>query len=306
MNNIYVRVRGGLGNQLFQYSYALALQKVNPNYKIILDAKEYDDYYWPFQLNEYVTDGTEVSYGKKLKCDASMRFFHLYQFLYSRIKKHTYVTSERLIKKGKLYSGTFSPQIRKYDGKDIYVYGYFQDAAILQPLREELAEIIKLKNFSEKVSVYKKNIGPAAVAVSVRVARKEELANGEKYVYDGAEYYKNCLALIKQKRGEIQPVVFSNDVERIKSEAWFDDIGKDIIYIENCSATEQLEIMKNCNDFVLANSTFSWWGAFLGAAGKDSIIYAPKIWYEGEDVSDTKLMFDGMKIYGADNGEGNK
>lgn len=302
MNNIIMRARGGLGNQLFQYSYALALQKANPGYKIIIDAKEYDKYYWPFELDEYASNSTEVYYDKKFKCDFSMKLFHVYQHFYCALKKHTYVTSERLIKKGKLYTGTFSPEIRKYNGKDVYMYGYFQDAALLEPIREELAEVISLKNPGDNVKSYAEKIGGSAVSVSVRVARQEELDNGEKFVYDGAEYYRNCIEIIKRQRKNIQIVVFSNNVELIRREGWFDGIGCDILYIENCSATEQLELMKKCRDFVLANSTFSWWGAFLGATGKDSIIISPRIWYEGEDIDNTKLRFTGLRVYDWDNG----
>lgn len=297
MNNIIVRMRGGLGNQLFQYAYAVALQKVNPEYKIVLDAKEYSKYYWPFQLDEYELENTEIFSDKKFKCDFSMKVFHVYQYIYQKFKKHTYHTSKRLIKKGKLYTGTFSPEIKKYDGRDIYLYGYFQDAALLEPIRTDLARMITLKNLRSHVSDYVQKIGPNAVTVSVRVARQEEIDNGEKFVYDGADYYKQCLYRIKQKRGEVQPVIFSNNVEKIKQEGWFDELGQDILYIEDCSATEQLELMKRCRDFVLANSTFSWWGAFLGAAGKDSIIIAPRIWYCGEDIDDTKLRFDGFTVF---------
>lgn len=301
MNKIIVRARGGLGNQLFQYSYAYALQKANPDYKIIIDAREYDKYYWPFQLNEYDLMNTEISYDKKFKCDFSMKVFHVYQHFYCKLKKHTYITSDRLIKKGKLYTGTFSPEIRKYNGRDVYMYGYFQDAEILEPFRAELVETIKLKNESEAVNSYSEMICENAVAVSIRVARQEELESGEKYVYDGAEYYKKCLEFIKSIRGNIQPVVFSNNVELIKKEGWFDDIGQDIIYVENCSATEQIELMKKCRDFILANSTFSWWGAYLGATDKDSVIIAPKIWYEGEDINNTKLRFPGLMVFDRDN-----
>lgn len=296
MNKIIMRARGGLGNQLFQYSYAYALQRVNPDYKIIIDAKEYSKYYWPFQLDEYGFDDTEVFYDKKFKCDFSMKVFHVYQHFYSALKKHTYNTSKRLIKKGKLYTGTFSPEIRKYDGRDIYMYGYFQDADLLIPVREKLAEIIKLKNLNDKVKSYLEKIKEEAVSVSIRVAKSEELEIGEKYIYDGAEYYKKCLDLIKQKRGKVQPVIFSNNINFIKEEKWFDDIAEDIIYVEDCSATEQLELMKYCRDFIMANSTFSWWGAFLGSVGKDSIIYSPKIWYTGSDIEKTKLRFPGLII----------
>ncbi len=294
MNNIIVRVRGGLGNQLFQYAYAVALRNENPKYKIILDTREFAKYYWPFELDRFNLSDTEIYSDKKFKNDASVKFFHVYQRLYSMIKGHTYETSNRLIKKGKLYTGTFSPEIRKYDGRDIYLYGYFQDASVLEPIRKELSEIFTVKNLSESSLDYSNKIRPDSIAVSVRFARQEEIANNEKFVYGGFEDYKKCIEYIKEKRGNVQLVVFSNNIDKIKSDWQLGDLGSDVLYIENCSATEQIELMRKCNDFILANSTFSWWGAFLGAAEKDSIILAPRIWYEGKDIDETKLRFSGF------------
>lgn len=297
MSKILVRIRGGLGNQLFQYAYALALRKYNAGYKIVLDIREFDKYYWPYGLSDFVLDeDVEILREGKAEYDRSIKFFHLYQYLYNKVKRRYYDTSERLLKKGKLYTTTFSPKLRNYNGKDIYMYGYFQDVAMLEPIRSELLQSMTLKNISNNVKRYKQSIKENSVVISIRVARQEEIDHGEKFVYDGAEYYKRCLEYIKKKRGDVQVVVFSNNISKIKDESWFNGVTDDVLYIEECSATEQLELMKGCRDFILANSTFSWWGAYLGACGKDSIIIAPRIWYTGDDIDDIKLKFDNMII----------
>ena len=298
MNKIYVRIRGGLGNQLFQYAYAAALKEYNPSYEIILDKREFEKYYWPFELDKYKLDGSaQVFDGRKLKYDRSISFFHLYQYVYSKLTKKSYMTSSRLAKKGKLYTGVFSPEPRKYeDGRDLYLYGYFQDVDLIMPIRQKLIEQLSLKEYRAELNDYLSLIKEQSTAVSIRVARQEELKNGEKFVYDGKEYYLKCLAEIERRHGKQQVVVMSNDIDKIINEKWFADYEDDIVYVRDMTAGEQIEIFKKCRDFALANSTFSWWGAFLGAYGKDSVIIVPRIWYDGDRLEDTKLRFEGMMV----------
>jgi hypothetical protein len=131
--------------------------------------------------------------------------------------------------------------------------------------------------------------------VSVRTATQVELDKGERYVYETKEKYLENLSRIRKKSHFDQIVVFANDIQRVKNEKWFEEY-QNVIYIEGCSAVEQIEIMKLGKDFIISNSTFSWWGAFLGSYNKNSVVLAPEIWYEGNPFNKTKLFFDNMVI----------
>lgn len=295
--NITVRVRGGLGNQMFQYAYAYLLAKDYDKTSIFLDIREYKNYYWPFELDKFFLFGNDIFTTAKQKYDFKIKKYHIYQGLYRIIKHRSPNTfSPRLLKKGYLFCGQYSESVPINLPKDIFMYGYFQNASLLEPIREELCKIFSFKNVSENIQKYKKKISHNSLSISIRFAEDIELKNNEHYSYSGKDYYLKLINIISKRRGAPpQIIVTSNQIGRIIKEKWFDSF-ENVVYIENCSPAEQLEILKSCKDFILSNSTFSWWVSFLGSYNKDSIILVPKIWFENIDINSTKLFFKNMEV----------
>ena len=294
---IYVRIRGGLGNQMFQYAFAYMLSKKYVCSKLILDIREYKDYYWPFELDCFnLPTNYEIS-TQKLKYDSKIKSYHFYQGIYRRLH-HKSPTSlkKSYIKKGYLFCVQYCEMPPDKLSDDIYLYGYFQNADLLAPIREDLSKIFVLKEQTDLVKKYLKRIKPNSVSINIRFAKEIELKNNETYTYSSKKYYVELVKEIKKRRKEnIQLVISSNDIKNVKQEKWFDDFD-DVVFVENCSAIEQLEIMKHCRDFVLSNSTFSWWIGYLGSFNKDSVVLAPKTWFQGQDITDTKIKFEEMEI----------
>ena len=74
-------------------------------------------------------------------------------------------------------------------------------------------------------------------------------------------------------------LVFSNDIEWCKYHLTKDSLGiKNIIYVENTKPYEDLLLMQQCNHNIIANSSFSWWGAWLNSNENKKVI-APKLWF---------------------------
>lgn len=295
-----VRIRGGLGNQMFQYAFAYLVCKQLDDCKIIMDIREYKKYFWPFDLLDFCLFGNSVVSIEKQKYDFSIKKYHLWQYLYRKFKqKSPNFIKKSLLKKGYLFSGTYCEMPMNIpDKNEVYLYGYYQNAELLLPIRQELVKIFSFKKQNDNIDFYKKMINKKnSLSVCVRLAKQVELDIGEKYIYSSKCYYRKLIAEVERRRGvKPQLVVTSNDIERIIEEKWFSDY-ENVIYVKSCSATEQMEILRNCNDYILSNSTFSWWVAFLGSFGKNSLVFAPRIWYQGEDIlKDTKLYFEGMEI----------
>lgn len=294
---IYLRLRGGLGNQMFQFAYAFALANVTGR-DIVLDIREYEKYYWPFGLNDFqLTDRVSINKNKHLKYDTRIKSFRIYQFLHKKMMRKELIPFSKDIKRGFVFTDVFSPNPNEVGtAGDIFLYGYFQEVKILLPLRDELNNCFTLNNVSEQLKNVINDISDESIAVSMRFAEDIELSKGEKYIYSDADYYQKAIKLIFEKRGETQLVVMSNNFDKAKKVLEEAGFLKNAFFVQNLKAQEQIMVFKQCRDFVISNSTFSWWGAFLGSANKDSIVVSPRIWYQGTNISDTHLLFDNMTI----------
>jgi hypothetical protein len=105
----------------------------------------------------------------------------------------------------------------------------------------------------------------------------------------GVEYYQRALAAISARLGEVTPVIFSDDIERARNE--LSCIG-DAHYVAGTTPEEDLHLMGRCQHNIIANSTFSWWAAWLNP-NPAKIVVAPQQWF-GPALrlkNDTKDLF---------------
>ena len=289
---IITRMLGGLGNQLFILSYAinLAMEHGFEESEIVLDLREYEKYKTrDFELSS-VIDGSFIrEYASKDGCiiyDLSRKLYHLAQhFFRSETWKDNLLYP--LSKIGLYYSGlNVSKYNRHITSEQIYVYGYFQSSQIAFNTRNLLINMLGLKKDNKSFDKRKPYI-----AISVRC--------GNDYVNDGwkvyeTEYYRNGIKeiILRKEYENVGVLIFSDDINRAKEMS----ICEDAIYIENKTPIEQLQYMYNCNDYIISNSSFSWWGAVLGMSD-NSIVIAPEIWYHSDTPTiETQLYFKQMII----------
>lgn len=111
--------------------------------------------------------------------------------------------------------------------------------------------------------------GHQLCAISVR---RGDYVGNPNYAQLGMNYYIGATRLMPKG---CKFVVFSDDIDWCKNQ-----FPEDFIFIEDHTAIEQLAMMSLCHHFIIANSSFSWWGAWLGEK-KDSVIVAPHVWNAG-------------------------
>lgn len=292
---LFVKMRGGLGNQMFQFSYAYLISRDWKNSEIIFDIRSYNDYYWPFSLTDFNLDiNYSIAPNKKQKYDLAISKFHIFQKLY-HVFSGRYFTNFRKkdLKKKHLFTGIYCDRPLITFG-DYVLFGYFENADILIPVRNDLCRLFTFD--SDKTRFYISKLESDPILVSIRIlSDKEEKQKKKENKLQNKSFYFECLRKINdnQKR---QIVVMSNNVEKVKKEYQLELKFSNVLYIENCSANEQMEIMKHCKDFVISNSTFSWWGSFMGSYLNEGHVYAPKTWYKKTNINDTKLFFKEMII----------
>lgn len=244
MKLIEVDFSGGLGNQLFQYATARALMKKGD--LLLINLSSYNDDYLGrhFKLFNYNIKGS-VIYSNWLKKGfiPETKFNFLLQKLgiYSQINENGFFIHKDLKKKIKLFT-----RIR----------GFWQSELYFNTIRNDLVSEIKPKVIPTLPHFFKLQ---NTVAVHIRRA---DYLNDLRYGFIGENYYWNAIYLIKQKVVNPYFIFFSDDMQwckhTFKEEAMF---FSDDFYCQE--DYYQLFLMSQCNHQIVANSSFSWWGAWL-------------------------------------------
>jgi hypothetical protein len=157
---------------------------------------------------------------------------------------------------------------------NIDLLGYFQTEKYFSHIEDEIRSDFKFsdKLMSQCKEFYDSNFDNVKV-IDLHVRRGDYVSNPNHPV-PSDEYYKTALS---QFDSDLPVIVFSDDSEWCKNHELF---SEDRFYISENNATDfDLCLMSMCNYHIIANSSYSWWGAWLAKSEK---IIAPKIWFGGE------------------------
>ncbi len=294
MRKVIIKIQGGLGNQLFQYAYAKYICEKNNFNKIILDVS----YYNKKQIRDLELKHYELMPNVEFM-EKNDNFINILYILYRIWYKLTFKKTDFFIK---LHCNQFwisgrrsSEHLISPDVKKLFLIGYYQDIGYVQEQCEELKKDLKLCNsLSSAYIKYIKLIESFdnPVAVSIR--------NGNDYRKSGwpmcsKEYYIKGILYILHKKEIDSILVFSDCLEQVKDEKWFDRFKK-VLYVDGINPTESLSLMMRCKDFVISNSTFAWWGAYL-ANNKEKIIIAPSYFYKNEKLKGSPMEYENMCFF---------
>lgn len=281
-----IRMTGGMGNQMFQYALYLKLLSMGREVK-------FDDF------SEYVLDNARpimlwcfgISYPKASREEVNE------------------ITDGSVTLKNRIRRKLFGRKSLEYHEKDCnydekvlerepsYLTGYFQSEDYFQEIENEVREAFVFQpvifekipeDRKTQIWSYKQQI-EENLAVSIHIRRGDYLTGSE--IYGGNctdEYYRSAVRLIKETYPQAVFFVFSND------EAWTKEWIKDHFQEENfvliSGSTEEtgyldMYLMSRCDHHIIANSSFSWWGAYLNPS-KDKMVIAPARWFNNQDCRD--------------------
>ena len=280
---IIIRLIGGLGNQLFQYALARRLSLLH-DVPLKLDISQFETYKLRrYSLNvfniieDYATEGDIV----RIKEKGFASFRRLTEKLLPYYKR-SYI-HER--------SFHFDPNILK-SSKDVYLEGYWQSERyfkyIEDIIRREFTVKIKPDAINERTTEHINIVN----AVSLHIRRADYASNAAIYQFHGTctlAYYQQAVEIISQKVSSPHFFVFSDDILWAKENLM---LTYPTIFISHNNANkdfEDLRLMIQCKHHIIANSSFSLWGAWLNN-NPDKIVIAPKKWFNDESI-DTKDLF---------------
>lgn len=267
---IITKISGGFGNQLFMYAcgYAAA-QRLHTG--LILDTSLMDT----DGLRDYELDKLNINYDKRF----STEWLKLYplKVLYRKIIRGTMLTRYTMFKEKE----TYHFDLEYLNVKDnTYLYGYWQTEKYFKDYRKDL-----LRMFTpcyELSSGCKEYINKAnnSNSVAIHVRRGDYVKIG---ICVDDSYYFKAFELLEQKISNITYFVFSDDMEY--AHQLFKNAQREIVYVQYTPANPTLDdffIMKACKHIIMANSSFSWWAAWLNSNPDKRVLY-PKTNWAGPD-----------------------
>lgn len=267
---IVIEASGGLGNQMFQYALYKKLESMNKD--VALDTSFFRS---KQNLRELEIGVFGVQY-KSITDDeaACIRGYGYQDTIFDKIRY------KLLPKKYSIYRDKiemFQPEIMEMD--NVYLSGYWQCEKYFNDIR---SVILKEYTFPEQARSKTEDLCKEIQhnnSISIHVRRSDYLEEQNLKVYGNIcteKYYKNAVAYMEKHVKEPHYYVFTDDVEWTKD---FFAGSRYTIVDQNRGKDAYVDmfLMSQCKHNIIANSSFSWWGAWLNE-NPDKIVVSPNKW----------------------------
>lgn len=288
---IIVHLIGGLGNQMFQYACGRAISMRNSGV-LKLDKSGLGNVSGEGTVREYALGvfAIEESFAEageieKMKNQKVGRFAEIFQKFGVMNAKNTFVVEPHF---------HFSPSVLNFQG-DVYLQGYWQTERYFFDIAEVIRKDFTLKGeFSIEGSEIARKIRADDRAISLHIRRGDYVADANTNAFHGVcslAYYAEAIRYIAERIDNPVFYIFSDDIawvrENLKSEHEMVHVSDGVL-----KDYEELILMSRCRHHIIANSSFSWWGAWLNS-NPEKIVIAPKRWFADESIDTRDLIPEG-------------
>ncbi len=267
---LIIRQWGGLGNQMFIYAFARAQEQLKKEVKIDVSYYKAFDAHGSGYIIPEVFPFTKTVLASDSEC-ADMAFYQ-YDFFHRGLRKiginkKTYVSQTKRYK-----SAGYNEELMHFN--HAYIEGYFQSEKYFEKIKSDIRKEFQFCIRDDEVSEYLHSI-ERANSVSVHVRRGDYLSGNKKLLFE-TDYYRNSIDYIYSKINEPLFVIYSDDIAWCKE--YFSFVNGKVIYVDNMPhAYYDMYLMSKCKHNIIADSSFSWWGAWLNN-NADKIVLCPAKW----------------------------
>lgn len=271
-----VKFQGGLGNQMFQYALYRKFQSMG--YDTYADLYHYKHTKYevrPLQLFVFDINLREADRKDVIRLSGN-EDYRLDMVWLKYIGKKTYFREKNIC---------FNEEILKKDNG--YFQGFWQSEKYFSEIEDILAKEFIFSKMVQEDQINRQirlRLQEDEKAVSIHVRRGDYLNHP---MYGGIctkDYYKNAIDYIQQRVEDARFYLFSNDMAYVQDEFQ----GDEFVYVKNNLEGKgymDMYLMSLCRHHIIANSSFSWWGAWLNQYSA-KIVVAPSKWLNGTSVRD--------------------
>jgi len=266
---IAAHIVGGLGNQMFQYACARAAAQRSGT-RLLLDLSSFERY----KLHRYGLDGfciDAASAPRRLQTGSLMQAGLVRLGLDNRkimaLQGYDYIAESP--------SMEFEPRMLAPLGR-AYITGYWQNEAYFADAADQIRKEFQLPRPAAPLPV-----PDELPRVSLHIRRGDYVTNPTANAVHGVlglDYYRDAVALVASRIGaDFRLVVFSDDIEWARQNL---AVSQPMSFISGSTATphEDLHQMASCDHHIIANSSFSWWGAWLNPSPA-KVVVTPQRWF---------------------------
>lgn len=262
-----VKITGGLGNQMFQYAFAMALEE-RTGEVVYVDRTGYAQYYLH---NGYELDRV---FGIKVN-DAPAQDI-------ARLCTQPDTILKRIRRKYFTKKTHYIDRFFGYDEKvftllgDRYYDGYWQSEKYFSSLASNIRDAFRFKHELDREN-HDLLDSIEGTSISIHVRRGDYLKS-ENLNVCGEAYYRNAIARSLEETEANTLVFFSDDALWCREQLAIDNVH--CIFVDRNhgeNAWQDMAMMSRCDHHIIANSSFSWWGAWLDTK-PEARVWAPDIW----------------------------
>lgn len=292
-----VNIIGGLGNQMFQYAFAVALKKQNPEESVKIDTQLFR---FPlirkFKGNNFYHNGFEIQkifpnaqIAIATFCDLVKNSYYIPNYiLYKSVRRLLHYRKSEFLQ---TYKEAYIYDPTALTNSASYYEGYWMSPSYFESCRRDILDAFTFRDFDTDENAKWQSLLMLDNSVTIHVRRGD---------YVGAEsfkdictltYYRNAIREVKRYIASPAFYVFSNDQEWCMNNLGDAFGDSNVSFVSNNKGNQsyrdmQLMSLARCN--ILANSSFSWWGAYLNQR-EDHIVFCPEKWVNNLKCDDILL-----------------
>ena len=287
---IISKLTGGLGNQMFQYAagrrfaekhhteFKLDLSFFNQKFDKNTTPRSYalnifntiQTAATPWEINKFYPQSKNRFINRVLQKMSTLRFINTHCY----IEKHFH----------------YDPQVLQLPDQTL-LNGYFQCEKYFIDIKNILLKEFTLKNPLPKKTKEMINQIKTTESVSIHVRRKDYVTNKTANRFHGMcepEYYQKAVKIMEQKVKNPHFYIFSDDTTWVKENI---RLPETITYMADHINKDYMELllMAKCMHNIIANSSFSWWGAWLNN-NPAKIVISPENWFKDPGINTNDLI----------------
>lgn len=268
---IIINLNSQLGNQMFQYALARKLQTMGRQVKF--DTRYYKQYPKHYALDIFPVT-VDVASGNEIGKERDERRTYP-----ARLRRKLFGKRQTIFSEVESRSLMYKPDV--FQLKHGYVDGYWQSEKYFSDIRSIILKDFtfppiddgKNRELIERISQQN--------TVSIHI-RRGDYANG--FPMMTPQYYENAINYFESVYNEVYFLVFSNDMDWAKQNLQFSQ-GEFVDWNTGKESWKDMYLMTQCNHHIIANSSFSWWGAWLNQKENKEVI-APDVWFHHQETPD--------------------